>query len=111
MNALWSRLYETDVNLNRRFFEFFAENHDPSRAVRTGDMLYCRVVVVAGLAVLNECGSFPIPPRYKPEVIRMRAELRKVDPRMEADTLILLDAAIRIEGNRLTVSVNSKERS
>lgn len=75
--------------------EIDVEEHLGSSNLRTGDMLFCRVVTVDKLSVLNGCGSFPIPPRYKPDVIRMRAELRKVDPRKNRQMLVLWDTAIR----------------
>jgi len=48
-----------------------------SRNVQQGDILFCRVIRLKEIAVLNGCGSFAIPPRYLPMMIRFRSELRK----------------------------------
>jgi hypothetical protein len=48
-----------------------------SRNTQKGDILFCRVVPLAGFTILNGCASFLIPPRFKPELIRIRSDILK----------------------------------
>jgi hypothetical protein len=53
-----------------------------SRNARSGDMLFCRVIDLETISVLNGCASFLIPPSHKPELIRIRADMLKTGKRL-----------------------------
>jgi hypothetical protein len=63
--------------------------------VRSGDFLYSRVALLDGIGFLNGAGPVAFPPRFKPQVIGLRAEIRKQDPRKNNKLLILWDFMIR----------------
>jgi SEC-C motif len=48
---------------------------------RPGDILYCKVVPIEDIAVLDGCGSALLPPIWKPLMIELRAEMRRAADR------------------------------
>ncbi len=63
--------------------------------VRPGDMLYGRVAIVDGIGFLYGAGPIAFPPSIKSQVIRLRAAIRKNDPRKSERVLTLWDIQIR----------------
>ncbi|MBN2202386.1 SEC-C domain-containing protein, partial [bacterium] len=69
--------------------------HTGSRFLKPGDMVFGRVILIDGNGFLNDAGPIPFPPRVKPQVIGLRSEIRKQDPRENSRVLSLWDFRIR----------------
>jgi hypothetical protein len=66
-----------------------------SEGIRPGDILFCRVSRIEHVAMLVGCSSFAIPPRFKPDLIRLRKWLRKGGKKITSDILNEYDTEIR----------------
>jgi hypothetical protein len=62
---------------------------------KPGDLLYGRIAIIDGIGFLNGAGPIAFPPGIKPQVIGLRAEIRKRDPRKSERVLTLWDFQIR----------------
>ena len=49
--------------------------HSGSTGARVGDLLYAKVVVIDGIAVIDACAPVLFPPSCKPEILELRAKL------------------------------------
>jgi hypothetical protein len=66
-----------------------------SENARRGQILFGRVVQIDTVAMLIGCGTILIPPKLKPELIRLRQRLAEVDDPIDFDTLYDYDIEIR----------------
>jgi len=66
-----------------------------SQGIRPGDILFCRVIRIEHVAMLVGCSSYAIPPRFKPDLIRLRKWLRKGRKMITSDILNEYDTEIR----------------
>jgi len=48
-----------------------------SQHASAGDLLFAKVVRVDGVAMVDSCGPVLYPPRYKPEIIELRADMEQ----------------------------------
>ena len=62
--------------------EVDVEERMGSMNAQIGDIFFCRVVRLEEFSILNGCGSFIIPPRFKPELIRLRSDMLKLGKRL-----------------------------
>jgi len=76
-----------------------------SAHAREGDILYGRVVRVAGMAMLYGCGGYAIPQMRKPSIIDLRKRLRRKKKKIEATVLADCEEEIRGEYVRLSSSL------
>ena len=66
-----------------------------SENVRKGDILFGRVVQIDTITMMIGCGTVRIPPRMKPELIRLRQWLLQSNDPITAETLYDYDIEIR----------------
>ncbi len=66
-----------------------------SEGARPGDILFCRVIRIEHVAMLVGCSPFAIPPRFKPDLIRLRKWLRKGRKMITSEVLNEYDTEIR----------------
>ena len=66
-----------------------------SENARRGQILFARVVQIDTVAMLIGCGTILIPPKFKPELIRLRQQMAEIDDPIDYDTLYDYDIEIR----------------
>ena len=66
-----------------------------SENARRGQILFGRVVQIDTVAMLIGCGTVLIPPKIKPELIRLRQQLAEFDDPINFDTLYDYDLELR----------------
>ena len=57
-----------------------------SQNAQSGDMLFCRVIDLDTISILNGCASYLIPPRYKTDLIRLRSDMVKTGKKLQVQT-------------------------
>ncbi len=68
--------------------EIDVEEHSGSEHVRSGELMFCRVITVDNLSILNGSCSIAIPPRFMAQVIVLRSDMKKRNKSITQKTLI-----------------------
>jgi len=71
--------------------------HEASRVARKGDILFCRMTPIRGVAMLFGCSSYAIPPDFKPSIIELRSWMRQGCGKITEAALREYDFEIREE--------------